>query len=65
MCAAQVRAVRDRTDGLELTPQERLHKQRILLSMLRQDAQVRDLADAWMVAWPVLDDHTHRVPRVA
>lgn len=65
VCAAQVRAVRDRTDGLELTPQERLHKQRILLSMLRQDAQVRDLADAWMVAWPVLDDHQHRVSRVA
>ena len=47
-CAVLIEQLRARSKNLDLTVEERNAKHRIMLSILRHDAQIRQLAEPWM-----------------
>lgn len=59
-CAVLIEQLRVAAQTLNLTPEQRAEKQRIMLSILRQDAQIRTLAEPWLSD---IDDRLGNVPR--
>lgn len=47
-CAVLIEQLRERSKSLELTVQERTEKNRIMMAILRHDAQIRQLAEPWI-----------------
>ena len=47
-CRQQVRRARELATTAQLSPVEKASKQRLLLAILRHEAQVRSLAEPWM-----------------
>ncbi|TDQ41396.1 flagellar protein FliT [Tepidicella xavieri] len=47
-CAVLIEQLRERSAGLELTAQERAEKHRIMMTILRHDAQIRELVEPWI-----------------
>lgn len=50
-CSVLIEQLRDRSQGVELSAAERAEKHRIMLAILRHDAQIRSLAEPWMDVW--------------
>lgn len=50
-CAVLIERLRERADGVQLSPPERAEKHRIMLAILRHDAQIRALAEPWLDVW--------------
>lgn len=47
-CKVLINELREYAKHTELTPLQRQHKTRIMLSILRNDAQIRILAEPWL-----------------
>lgn len=47
-CAVLIEQLRAESRTQNLAPQERTEKQRIMLSILRHDAEIRTLAEPWL-----------------
>lgn len=47
-CAVLIEQLRAESQLQNLTPHERTEKQRIMLSILRHDAEIRTLAEPWL-----------------
>jgi flagellar protein FliT len=47
-CAVLIEQLRAQAKGVDLSASERSEKQRIMLSILRHDAQIRHLAEPWL-----------------
>jgi flagellar protein FliT len=47
-CAMLIEQLRERSEGVELNDTERQEKQRIMLTILKHDAQMRTLAEPWI-----------------
>ena len=50
-CAVLIEQLRAQAKDVELTPQQRAEKHRVMLAILRHDAQIRALAEPWLDAW--------------
>ncbi|GAB3186935.1 flagellar protein FliT [Hydrogenophaga aquatica] len=48
VCGEQVQRARELARSATLSPAEKASKQRIMLSILRHEAQIRSLAEPWM-----------------
>lgn len=47
-CAVLIEQLRERSQGLELSVHEQAEKHRIMVTILRHDAQIRNLAEPWL-----------------
>jgi len=47
-CAVLIARLRELGHQTPLTPEERARKQRIMLTLLRHDAQIRELVEPWV-----------------
>ncbi len=47
-CAVLIEQLRERAAGLDLSVQERAEKHRIMMTILRHDAQIRELVEPWI-----------------
>lgn len=47
-CAVLIEQLRAKSRHKDLEPQERAEKQRIMMSILRHDAEIRNLAEPWL-----------------
>lgn len=47
-CAMLIEQLRERSSQADLSPLERAEKHRIMLAILRHDAQMRSLAEPWI-----------------
>ncbi|HEX5806771.1 MAG TPA: flagellar protein FliT [Macromonas sp.] len=47
-CAVLIEQLRERSEGLDLSVQEQTEKHRIMVTILRHDAQIRNLAEPWL-----------------
>ena len=47
-CAVLIEQLRAKSRQKDLEPQERAEKQRIMMSILRHDAEIRNLAEPWL-----------------
>lgn len=47
-CAVLIEQLRAQSQSHSLAPAERAEKQRIMLSILRHDAEIRNLAEPWL-----------------
>jgi flagellar protein FliT len=47
-CAVLIEQLRERSKSMDLTVEERAEKHRIMLAILRHDAQMRSLAEPWL-----------------
>jgi flagellar protein FliT len=47
-CAVLIEQLRERSNGLVLSTEERAEKHRIMMTILRHDAQIRNLAEPWL-----------------
>lgn len=47
-CAVLIEQLRAESRNQNLAPQERVEKQRIMLSILSHDAEIRNLAEPWL-----------------
>ncbi|BAO80209.1 hypothetical protein SRAA_0355 [Serpentinimonas raichei] len=47
-CAVLIARLRELGSETPLTPEERARKQRIMLTLLRHDAQIRELVEPWV-----------------
>ena len=47
-CAMLIEQLRSRSNGVQLSLEERAEKHRIMTAILRHDAQIRDLAEPWI-----------------
>lgn len=47
-CAVLIEQLRAESQRQNLEPEERAEKQRIMLSILRHDAEIRNLAEPWL-----------------
>jgi flagellar protein FliT len=47
-CAVLIEQLRERGKGLDLSAQERTEKHRIMMTILRHDAQIRELVEPWI-----------------
>ncbi|MGQ9724602.1 MAG: flagellar protein FliT [Tepidimonas sp.] len=50
-CSVLIERLREQADGVQLSPPERAEKHRIMLAILRHDAQIRALAEPWLDVW--------------
>lgn len=50
-CAVLIERLREIGERVQLSPAQRAEKHRIMLSILRHDAQIRALAEPWLDAW--------------
>lgn len=48
-CAVLIEQLRAKSRQQDLQPQEKAEKQRIMLRILRHDAEIRNLAEPWLV----------------
>jgi flagellar protein FliT len=51
VCTLLIERLRELGQGAELSPAERQEKHRIMLAILRHDAQIRALAEPWLDLW--------------
>lgn len=51
VCAVLIERLREQAEGVQLSAQERAEKHRIMLAILRHDAQIRALAEPWLDVW--------------
>ena len=47
-CALLIEHLRENAAGRDLTAEERAEKHRIMMTILRHDAQIRDLVEPWI-----------------
>ncbi len=47
-CAVLIEQLRERSSGMSLSAMERAEKHRIMMTILRHDAQIRSLAEPWL-----------------
>jgi flagellar protein FliT len=47
-CALLIEQLRERSLGIVLSAEEKAEKHRIMMTILRHDAQIRELVDPWM-----------------
>ncbi len=47
-CALLIEQLRERSVEMELSAQERTEKHRIMMTILRHDAQIRELVEPWI-----------------
>jgi flagellar protein FliT len=47
-CALLIEQLRENSLGMNLSAEERAEKHRIMMTILRHDAQIRELVDPWM-----------------
>jgi len=47
-CAVLIEQLRERAQGLELCAADRAEKHRIMMTILRHDAQMRELVEPWV-----------------
>ncbi len=47
-CAVLIEQLRERSGAIDLTAEERAEKHRIMMTILRHDAQIRELAEPWI-----------------
>ncbi len=47
-CAVLIEQLRERSGAMDLTAEERAEKHRIMMTILRHDAQIRELAEPWI-----------------
>ena len=47
-CALLIEQLRERSLGIDMSAEERAEKHRIMMTILRHDAQIRELVDPWM-----------------
>lgn len=47
-CAVLIEQLRERSNGMVLSTEERAEKHRIMMTILRHDAQIRNLAEPWL-----------------
>ena len=57
-CAEGIAKIRELDAGTRLSPAEVARKQRIMLAILRHDAQIRSLAEPWMTQLDQLINQT-------
>jgi len=50
-CAVLIERLREQAERAELTPAEKEKKHRIMLAILRHDAQIRALVEPWLDTW--------------
>jgi len=48
VCGEQVQRARDLASAATLSPTEKASKQRLMLAILRHEAQIRSLSEPWM-----------------
>ncbi len=51
VCAVLIERLREQAERAPLSPEERAEKHRIMLAILRHDAQIRALAEPWLEVW--------------
>ncbi|TSE28723.1 Flagellar protein FliT [Tepidimonas thermarum] len=51
VCAVLIERLREQAEAAPLSPVERAEKHRIMLAILRHDAQIRALAEPWLDVW--------------
>ncbi|HEX5806770.1 MAG TPA: flagellar protein FliT [Macromonas sp.] len=59
VCTEQIAHVQEHSKRVKLSPTAQAKKQRIMLAILRHDAQVRSLAEPWMADLSRLLDPRH------
>lgn len=47
-CAVLIEQLRERSLGMEMSAEEKAEKHRIMMTILRHDAQIRELVGPWM-----------------
>jgi len=47
-CAMLIEQLRENSTGRDLSAEERAEKQRIMMTILRHDAQIRELVEPWI-----------------
>ena len=47
-CAVLIEQLRERSQGMDLSAEERAEKHRIMMTILRHDAQMRELVEPWV-----------------
>lgn len=47
-CAVLIEQLRERSGALDLSAEDRAEKHRIMMTILRHDAQIRELAEPWI-----------------
>ncbi len=47
-CAVLIEQLRERAQGMQLSAEERAEKHRIMMTILRHDAQMRELVEPWV-----------------
>lgn len=47
-CALLIEQLRERAQGMELSAEDRAEKHRIMMTILRHDAQMRELVEPWV-----------------
>ena len=47
-CAVLIELLRERSAGVDLSAEERAEKHRIMMAVLRHDAQMRELVEPWI-----------------
>lgn len=47
-CAVLIEQLRERSGALDLSAEDRAEKHRIMMTILRHDAQIRDLVEPWI-----------------
>jgi len=47
-CAVLIEQLRERSAGVDLSAEERAEKHRIMMTILRHDAQMRELVEPWI-----------------
>jgi len=59
VCAVLIEQLRERAEGIDLSVEEKTEKHRIMMTILRHDAQIRGLVEPWIDELATLMSPSH------